>query len=126
MAVSQKRSKRKVTGKPYRNARKKRLSDLGSDPTLTKIGENKRNVKRIKGGHLKYFLLSTDTCNLYDPKYKKFFKAKIESVLENQANPNFVRRNILTKGVVVKTNKGKAKITSSPGREGILNAILVE
>jgi len=57
---------------------------------------------------------------------KKYSKVKIKNVVENPANRHFVRRNILTKGTVVDTDKGKAKITNRPGQEGSINAVLVE
>ena len=44
-------------------------------------------------------------------------------VLKNDANPNYIRRNILTKGAVVDTDKGHVKITSRPGHDGILNGV---
>jgi len=37
-----------------------------------------------------------------------------------------VRRNIITKGAVIKTEKGPARVTSRPGQHGIINAILLE
>jgi small subunit ribosomal protein S8e len=46
--------------------------------------------------------------------------------VENPANKNYIRRNILTRGAVVMTELGKAKITSRPGQDGEVNAILVE
>ncbi len=53
-------------------------------------------------------------------------KVEIETVLENPANPNYVQRNILTKGAIISTEKGKAKITSRPGQDGVVNAVLIE
>jgi len=47
------------------------------------------------------------------------------NVTENFANPNLVRRNILTKGTVVETKLGKVKITSRPGQEGTVNGKLL-
>jgi len=47
-------------------------------------------------------------------------------VLENPANRHFVRRNILTKGTIIETVKGKAKITGRPGQEGMVNAVLIK
>ena len=46
-------------------------------------------------------------------------------VVDNPANRNFVKRNIMTKGTVVETDKGKVRITSRPGQEGSLNGVLV-
>ena len=56
---------------------------------------------------------------------KKYEKVKIKSVLENPANRHFIRMNIITKGCVVDTEKGKVKILSRPGQEGNLNGIFV-
>ena len=78
------------------------------------------------GGSKKSRLLSSDIVNVYDPKTKKYEKLKIETVKENPANSNFIRRNIMTKGAIVKTSKGNARITSRPGQEGSINAILVK
>ena len=53
-------------------------------------------------------------------------RSKVISVVENISDPNFVRRNIITKGAIVETDAGYARITSRPGQVGILNAVLVE
>ncbi|PIN87382.1 30S ribosomal protein S8e, partial [Candidatus Woesearchaeota archaeon CG10_big_fil_rev_8_21_14_0_10_32_24] len=52
-------------------------------------------------------------------------KTVIVTVVENPSNPHLVRRNILTKGAVVETKMGKARITSRPGQEGTLNGVLI-
>ena len=78
------------------------------------------------GGNSKLRVLSYETANIYVPSEKKYKVAKISSVIENQANVNFVRRNILTKGTVIQTELGKAKITSRPGQDGVVNAVLTE
>jgi small subunit ribosomal protein S8e len=48
------------------------------------------------------------------------------SVVENQANPHFVRRNIVTKGAVVETELGRVRITSRTGQDGVVNAVLIK
>jgi len=125
MVVTQHRSKRKATGGRYISARKKRKHEIGRKPVLTKIDERKSKTIRTKGGNTKTKLLRTDMANLYDPKTKKYSQVKIKSVLENPANRHFIRRNILTKGSIIETEAGKAKITSRPGQEGAVNAILI-
>jgi small subunit ribosomal protein S8e len=47
-------------------------------------------------------------------------------VVENPANPHYVRRNILTKGAIVETEFGKARIISRPGQHGVINGVLVK
>ncbi len=125
MAISQERSRRKVSGSRYVALRKKKSYELGRDPTYTKLGtEKKKTIRKMAGGR-KEVLLTAETINLLDPKTKKSSKIKIDKVLENPANRHFVRRNILTKGTVIETSKGKAKITSRPGQEGSINAVLI-
>ena len=125
MAISQKRSKRKVGGSRYVDSRKKKSYELGRDPTHTKLGEIKKKTIRKMAGERKEVHLTVNTINLLDPKTNKSSKIKIDKVLENPANRHFVRRNIITKGTVVETSMGKAKITSRPGQEGSVNAVLI-
>jgi len=125
MAISQNRSRRKVSGGLYKNIRKKRLSDLGRDPTMTKVGKRKLRMVRVRSARIKRALLFENTVNLVDSKTKRTMKVKIKSVLENPANRHFVRRNILTKGTIIDTDVGKARITSRPGQHGVLNAVLL-
>lgn len=126
MVVVQHRSRRKPTGRRYKKSyRSKRKYEIGSNPTLTKVGETDRKALRTKGGCIKQKLLLADTANVFDPKTRQYKKAKIKTVLENPANRHYIRRNILTRGTVIDTELGKAKITSRPGQEGTINAILI-
>ena len=124
MAISRKRSRRKATGGLYRQLSKK-PRNKGGLPVLTGLGKLRKKTVRERWGNVKERLLSIDVANVYDPKAKTYFKAKIETVVENKANRNFVRRNIMTKGAIIKTEKGNARITSRPGQEGSVNAVLV-
>ncbi|MAG47981.1 30S ribosomal protein S8e [archaeon] len=126
MAIAQARSKKKVSGARYISFRRKKLRELGREPTLTRIGKRVLLFIRKKGGSDKNLLLNVENANVYDPKTKKHVKSKILHVIENKANANLVRRNIITKGCIVKTEVGDARITSRPGQEGSLNAILVK
>lgn len=127
MGLTRLRSRRKPTGGLYhqRNARKKKISERRNVPILTKMGATKVREMRGRGGMQKLALLSVDVVNAYDPKTKKYVQAKIKTVTENPANRHYVRRNIITKGTIVDTDKGKAKITSRPGQEGALNGVLI-
>jgi small subunit ribosomal protein S8e len=125
MAVWHLRSKRAATGKKLTRNRKKKRGDRGTRFLETRIGERNAKIKRCKGANTKVKLKEADTVNLTDPKTKKATKAKILTVKENPANPHYVRRNILTKGSVIQTDKGSARITSRPGQHGLINAVLV-
>lgn len=123
MANSQFRSKKKVSGGKYIANRKKRLSDLAGLPALTEIGNKRIKVNRVKGGNVKRKLLSSEEVLVNENN--KIIKLKIQGVNENPANVNFTRRNIITKGSIVKTEKGNVKITSRPGQSGNLFGILI-
>jgi len=124
MAIWQKRSRRSQTGKLLRSHRKKRKRELGREFIETKIGPEKKKIKRTRGGNKKIKLQRTEYANILTKEGTK--RSKILSVMENQANRHFVRRNIITKGAFIETELGKAKVTSRPGQHGVINAVLVE
>ncbi|MEK6942535.1 MAG: 30S ribosomal protein S8e [Nanoarchaeota archaeon] len=125
MALSQARPKRKQTGARYKDFRKKKQYELGREPSFTKLGKARVQTIRVMGDNRKLRLLSTDTANLYNPKTKSYKQVKIKTITDNPANRHFIRRNIMTKGSVIDTELGKAKITSRPGQDGIVNAVLI-
>ncbi len=118
MAQSQFRSFRKVSGTKYTRVRKKRTCDLGGIPAHTQIGDRKEKLKRVRGGNQKKSLLRTDIVLVNDGA--KVSKLTIQGVNENPANIHYTRRNVITKGAVVKTEKGDVVITSRPGQTGAL------
>ena len=125
MARSQLKSKRKASGGRYVSAQSKKKSNLAGFPSNTKLGETiKRKITRILGGNKKQAILSTNKMNVTDKKGKTQV-TDILNVIENPANPHLVRRNVLTKGAIVETKLGKAKITSRPGQEGTVNGKLI-
>jgi small subunit ribosomal protein S8e len=124
MAVWQDRSQTKKTGGKTRSYRKSRKHDIGSKFSEPEVGEQKVIVKETRGGNQKSVAKRSETVNLaVDGEVKN---AEIESVEENPANPNFVRRSMLTKGTIIETSEGTAEITSRPGQEGSVNAKLIE
>ncbi|HLC50354.1 MAG TPA: 30S ribosomal protein S8e [Candidatus Nanoarchaeia archaeon] len=125
MALSQARPKRKQTGARYKDFRKKKQYELGREPSFTKLGKARVQTIRVMGDNRKLRLLSADTANLYNPKTKAYKQVKIKTITDNPANRHFIRRNIMTKGSVIDTELGKAKITSRPGQDGIVNAVLI-
>lgn len=125
MAMVSSRPNRKVTGGRYKDYRKKRVFEMRREPTMTKLGAKKAKTIRGVGASRKNYLMQADTANVYNPKTKKYSMAKIKTIVENTANRHFVRRNIITKGTVIDTDLGKAKVTSRPGQEGTINAVLL-
>jgi small subunit ribosomal protein S8e len=64
--------------------------------------------------------------NVTDLKKKETYRTEILDVEKNPANLDYQRRKVITKGTIIKTAKGRAQVTSRPGQDGILNAILVK
>ena len=119
-------SVRKVTGGRRRPAQMKRRAEIGLAPADTHIGEDRRKIIRTFGGNDKVRALRAAFANVTNPKNGETKKVKIEKVEKNGANPNYVRRNLLTKGAIIKTEIGNARIMSRPGQDGVINAVLLE
>ncbi|MFA5743799.1 MAG: 30S ribosomal protein S8e [Candidatus Nanoarchaeia archaeon] len=124
MAINQRRSLKKETGATYSRDRKKRKVELGRPASLTKIGENKVKKIRTIGGNSKSRALQYSNVTVMDGKKK--IVAKIIRVVENVSNRHYVRMNVMTKGAIVETDKGKVKITSRPGQQGQIQGVLVK
>lgn len=56
----------------------------------------------------------------------KSSKSKLLRVVRNPANVDYQRRGVITKGAIVDTEAGQARVTSRPGQHGVINAILLE
>ena len=117
---------RKPTGGIIHIARKKRKYELGSLPVYTKIEKDKKVVKRTKGGKFKIKSYSLEFANVLDKKTNQTKKVKILDVIEHLDNPLLTRGKIITKGCVIKTEIGNAKVTSKPSRHGVVNALKIE
>jgi len=125
MVIVQSRPRLKASGGRYKAYRKKKMYEMGNAPALTKIDERKLKLIRTRGGRTKYRLLKTTVANVLDTKTSKYEKVKVIQVMENPANRHFIRRNIITKGAIIKTDKGNARVTSRPGQDGTVNAVFV-
>jgi len=125
MARSQARSKRKFTGKKYKHFRKKRKRELERPTIDTTIGEEKKKKQRVLGGNTKLKLFSSQYINVTDPNTNKTSRVRILDFESNDASKDLNRRHILTKGAIVETELGNAKITSRPGQHGALNGVLL-
>ncbi len=99
----------------------------GGPPVETKVAPvPKVKVVRAYGGNVKVKLMAATYANVYIPNEKKVVKAKILRVLDNPANRDYARRGIITKGAIIETEVGKARVTSRPGQDGVINAVLIE
>jgi small subunit ribosomal protein S8e len=117
--------KKKPSGGRRHVYRKKRKFEQGTFPAETMMGEQKKKVVRGRGGNLKIKVLSEKQVCVTDPKTGKTEKTEVVRVVKNPANIDYDRRGVITKGAIIQTPLGQARITSRPGQHGILNAVLI-
>jgi len=125
MAIWHRRSSRTATGSRLRRFRSKRKYEMGRTPTETLMGEAKRQTIDSRGKAKKTPALRIQFVNVTDPAKGTTFRAEIQDVESNPANMDYQRRKVITRGSIIKTTKGRAKVTNRPGQDGILNAILI-
>ncbi len=125
MGIWQGRSRRKRTGGRLRPIRKKRRFEIGRELQHATVGSGTVKKYRVRGRNLKLRVLTVPTINVFDPATQKMQPAKIVTVRENPANPNYVQRNIITRGAILETELGLVRVLSRPGQDGVLNGVRV-
>ena len=121
-----KRSRKKLSGGLIKQATTKKKRDMGRYPAETHIGTRKLKHIRTRGGNGKYRVLADEFANILDQSTGISQKSKILNVLENRANREYARRRIITKGCVIDTELGKARVTSRPGQHGVISGVLID
>ena len=113
------------SGKPKSKLRDRRRSESGGFFSATKIG-GEGEVKRVRGrgGNVKNSLRYAAFANVLTKQGYK--KSKIVGVAESKDNRNFARLGIITRGAIINTELGKARVLNRPGQDGSINAMLVE
>lgn len=125
MAIWQGKSKRKPSGGRYIQSRSKRQFEISREKQNTRLGNESLKQYRGMGGSVKTGVLIAEYANVVDKKAGVVKKVKILDVTENPADPNYVQRNIMNKGAKIKTEAGDAIVTSRPGQDGAINAVLI-
>jgi len=125
MGIWQGRSRRKRTGGRLRPIRKKRRFEIARELQIATVGPGTVKTYRVRGGNVKLRILTATTVNVFDPATRKMRPARIVTVRENPANPNYVQRNIITRGAILETEVGLVRVRSRPGQDGVLNGVRV-
>ena len=127
MSVYQGNDLRKITGGRKRPSRKKRKYELGRYPINTKLSDRERRViQRVRGGNYKIRVKEAKYANVTNPSTNETKKVKILRIVETPDNREHARLGIITKGTIIETEIGIAKVTSRPGQDGVINAVLIE
>ena len=119
-------SKKKASGGRRVQARGKRSTEISTEKQFALVGEARRKIYRKAGGNTMVRVMAENRVAIADPAKGTTKMGTIMSVVENESDPNYVRRNILVKGAIIETDKGRVRITSRPGKDGVINGVLVE
>jgi len=117
--------KRKRTGGKTHPHRSKRAFEVGRHASETAIGQPEVLTVRGRGGGRRLRLAKARYANVSNGS-GKVTRAEVTSLIDNPANPSYRRRGVITRGAIVETGLGRARVTSTPGSDGVLNAILIQ
>ncbi len=117
---------RKASGGRRVAMRARRKFEIDRYPNEAVAGTTITITRRTRGNNLKTALKSVETVNVLDPSSKKTSKLAIIRVTKNPANKDYERRGVISKGALVETEAGTARVISRPGQDGIVNAILTK
>ena len=117
---------RKFTGGKIIPARRRRKYEIDRYPSEPVLGKSITVHRRVRGGNKKISFKKVEFATISDPVEKKTSKVKILKVAKNPANKDYERRGVLSKGAIIDSELGQARIISRPSQDGIINAILIK
>ena len=114
---------RKYTGGRKIAMRSRRKFEIDRYPNEAIIGSNLKVTRRVRGDNTKTALKTVEFVNVSNFEEKKTVKSKIIRVIKNAANKDYERRGVITKGTIIETELGMARVVSRPGQVGLINAV---
>src|ERR671918_1817419 len=119
-------SGRKFTGGRKVAMRGRRKYEIDRYPNEAVAGPTQIVARRIRGNHNKVAFKTAEFANVIDQENKKVTKSKILRVTKNPANRDYERRGVVSKGAIIESESGTARVISRPGQDGVVNAILIK
>ncbi len=117
--------KRKLTGGMSHPSRGRRAYERDGYALEPVVGPTARRTFRTRGGSPRAGIVTADTANVAGAS-GKVTKVKILSVKHSPAKRDYERRGVITKGAIIDTEAGEAKVTSRPSDDGVVNAVLTK
>jgi small subunit ribosomal protein S8e len=117
---------RKFTGGRKVAMRGRRKFEIDRYPNEAILGNKDIITRRVRGNNTKTAFKTTEFANVADQVSKKVTKSKILRVTKNSANKDYERRGVISKGALLETEAGTARVVSRPGQDGTVDAILVK
>lgn len=116
---------RKLTGGRKVAARIRRKFEIDRYPNEAIAGTTDIVTRRTRGNNVKAAFKTAEFANVVDREARKVTKSKILKVTKNPANRDYERRGVISKGAVIETESGTARVVSRPGQDGVVNAVLI-
>src|SRR6476469_968278 len=117
---------RKFTGGRIIPNRTRRKFEIDRYPNEAIVGPTQNISRRVRGNSIKIAFKTSEYANINDQDNKKTVRSKIMRVSKNPANKDYERRGVITKGAILETELGLAKVLSRLGQDGVINAILIK
>jgi small subunit ribosomal protein S8e len=117
---------RKLTGGRKVAMRGRRKFEIDRYPNEAVVGPSQVVARRIRGNNNKVAFKSAEFANVIDQENKRVIKSKILRVTKNPANRDYERRGVVSKGAIIESENGTARVVSRPGQDGVVNAILIK
>jgi small subunit ribosomal protein S8e len=117
---------RKLTGGRKVSMRGRRKYEIDRYPNEATSGPQILTNRRSRGNNLKPAVKTAEFVNVADRSSGKVTKKKINRVTKNPANKDYERRGVISKGAILETDVGIAKVVSRPGQHGNINAVLLK
>ncbi|HEY8140248.1 MAG TPA: 30S ribosomal protein S8e [Nitrososphaera sp.] len=117
---------RKLTGGRKVAMRGRRKFEIDRYPNEAVAGPTQIVTRRTRGNNVKVAFKTAEFANVTDPESRKSTKSKILRVTKNPANRDYERRGVISKGAMIETESGSARVMSRPGQDGVINAVLVK
>jgi small subunit ribosomal protein S8e len=117
---------RKLTGGRKVAMRGRRKFEIDRYPNEAVVGPSQIVARRIRGNNNKVAFKTAEFANVIDQENNKVTKSKILRVTKNPANRDYERRGVVSKGAVIESESGTARVVSRPGQDGVVNAVLIK
>jgi small subunit ribosomal protein S8e len=117
---------RKLTGGRKVALRGRRKFEIDRYPNEAVVGTTQIVTRRIRGKDVKAAFKTAEYANVVDAGSNKVSKSKILRVTKNPANRDYERRGVISRGAIIETEGGTARVVSRPGQDGVVNAVLIK
>ncbi|HKF26811.1 MAG TPA: 30S ribosomal protein S8e [Nitrososphaera sp.] len=117
---------RKLTGGRKVAMRGRRKFEIDRYPNEAVVGPSQVVARRIRGNNSKVAFKSAEFANVIDQENRRVTKSKTLRVTKNPANRDYERRGVVSKGAIIESESGTARVVSRPGQVGVVNAILIK